>query len=79
MECCQCCHSEVDVVKTNNGMPKGHYRREEMYLCYVCRATHIGNVYMFPEQYRGDAALILAKIMAECTHLILKAIREGKQ
>jgi len=76
---CWYCSSNIEVVKTDNGMPRGHPRYEEIYLCFVCRSTHAGNVYMFPEQYRDDVALILAKVIVECTHLILEAIKEPKK
>ena len=45
-------------------------------LCDVCRNTHAGNAFYFPNQY-GDSAPILSTI-AYCANMILDEIRKRR-
>jgi len=66
---CDFCDSGVEVEFADFSPPKDR----TAYLCIVCRSTHAGNAYVFPEQYQGKDVI---RVVAECTNLILGAIKQ---
>ena len=70
---CDICHTaDVSVAKY-----KIFQTEESQVLCEICATSHIANVQRRTESYEGRIFPIMY-LIARCTHMILKAIKDKK-
>ena len=85
IESCDCCGCEVPTALFDKPMhliseagrkrtvsdPK--LREDQFRYCYVCSATFISSAHNYPKQHYEDGQILVC--MAQCTNMILEAIR----
>lgn len=74
---CESCQSEdleVEAYSDQRNWPKSEGKTVDM--CEVCAGTLLGNAFQYPALYQKESHLYMC--VAQCTNMILKAIREEK-
>lgn len=70
-EYCACCGTETNDLKYScegGGMNSG-------WLCLICRSTHVGNTFIYPNSYDAQTTQ-LARMIAEVGNVLLKEIKK---